>query len=134
MSLALSSDFIMADFATLLRTTDGILIAGDHITPALLRLKLKTILRLDTCKLDILFNHKDHQNVPNAVELLTALHSLAIHPDFNSQKCENQALIALGLFTGFLVGPYTDTTMCITNQLTSLSAAAHLLFVLYRQN
>lgn len=71
--------------------------------------------------------------MPNAVELLTSLHHLAIHPGF-CDKAENCGLIALGLFTGFLVGPYTDTSMSLTNQLTSLAAAAHLLFVLYRQN
>jgi hypothetical protein len=69
---------IEADPATLLHGADEILIAGVHITPALLKMKLKANLNIDKTTLDTLFNFKDHQNVPKAVELLSVLHSFGV--------------------------------------------------------
>jgi hypothetical protein len=123
---------IIADFATLLRGVDGILVAGDHITPALLKMKMKTHLKIDKDNLDTLFNLKDHQNVPKAVELLTALYHLATLQ--SSDTMDNCSLVILGCFIGFLVKPYTDLSMSLMDQLISLSAAGHLLLVLYCHN
>lgn len=99
----------------------------------MLKLKLNIELGLPSSKLDILFNHKDHQNVPNAVELLTALHRLS-EKEGLQDKMENQGLATLGHFTGLLVRPFTDPEMSLSDQLTSLSAAGHMLLVLYRRN
>ena len=109
------------------------MIAGVHITPALLKLKLKMYLNMDKATLDTLFNFKDHQNVPKAIELLSALYKLSKLPKFVDEGI-NQSLVLLGQLIGFLITPYTDSSMCLTDQLVSLSAAGHLLLVLYQHN
>ena len=85
----------LIDLATLLRGLEGILIAGVHITPALLKLKLKMYLNMDKATLDTLFNFKDHQNVPKVIELLSALYKLSKLPKFVDEGI-NQSLVLLG--------------------------------------
>ena len=113
----------LTDLATLLCGLEGILIAGVQITPALL--KLKVYLNMDKATLDTLFNFKDHQNVPKTIELLSALYKLSKLPKFVDEGT-NQSLVLLGQFIGFVITPYTDSSMCLTDQLVSLSAAGHL--------
>jgi hypothetical protein len=79
----------------LLHGTDGILIAGVHVTPALLKMKLKVNLNIDKTTLDTMFNFKDHQNVPKAIELLSALHKLSELPEF-VEEAKSQFLVLLG--------------------------------------
>ena len=88
---------------------------------------------MDKATLDTLFNFKDHQNVPKAINLLSALYKLSKLPKFVDEGI-NQSLVLLGQLIGFLITPYTDSSMCLTDQLISLSAAGHLLLVLYRHN
>ena len=95
----------LTDLATLLHGLEGILIAGVHITPALLKLKLKVYLNMDKATLDTLFNFKDHQNVPKAIELLSALYKLSKLSKFVDEGT-NQSLVLLGQFIGFLITPY----------------------------
>ena len=90
-------------------------------------------LNMDKATLDTLFNFKDHQNVPKAIKLLSALYKLSKLPKFVDEGT-NQSLVLLGQFIGFLITPYTDSSMCLTDQLVLLSAAGHLLLVLYRHN
>jgi hypothetical protein len=71
--------------------------------------------------------------VPKAIELLSALYKLSKLPKFVDEGT-NQSLVLLGQLIGFLITPYTDSSMCLTDQLVSLSAAGHLLLVLYRHN
>ena len=85
----------LIDLATLLRGLEGILIAGVHITPALLKLKLKVYLNMDKTTFDTLFNFKDHQNVPKVIELLSALYKLSKLPKFVYEGI-NQSLVLLG--------------------------------------
>jgi hypothetical protein len=46
----------------------------------------------------------------------------------------NRAFVILGRFVGFLINPFRDPTMSLAEQLKSLAAAAHTLFLLYRFN
>lgn len=121
------------DFSGTLCTEDEFLISGDHITPALIKMKLKFVLGYDSDTIKTLFNYRDHQNVPNAIKLLGALHKLAISLGFLDDM-ENQGLVILGQLIGFLIMPYINIFMCLFDQLASLSAAGHLLFALYWQN
>jgi len=70
------------------------LIAGVHITPVLLKMKLKFYLHMDNTTLDTLFNFKDHQNVPKAIELLNALYKLSKLSKFVDEG-KNQSLVLL---------------------------------------
>ncbi|KAH9836766.1 uncharacterized protein C8Q71DRAFT_682204, partial [Rhodofomes roseus] len=121
------------NFATLLRGTAGVLVADYHVTPVLLRQKLTAVLGYKDSKLTSLFDHKDHQNVPVAVALLQSLKSLAKADNF-AQEVENRPLVLLGTFAGYLVEPFITPTLSLSEQLTMLSAAAHLLCLLYRRN
>ncbi|KDQ49391.1 hypothetical protein JAAARDRAFT_143486, partial [Jaapia argillacea MUCL 33604] len=47
---------------------------------------------------------------------------------------ENRAIVPLGHLIGFLINPYTINTISLYDQLESLSATAHTLWVLYHQN
>src|ERR1700683_5303742 len=123
----------LIDLATLLRGLEGILIAGVHITPALLKLKLKMYLNMDKATLDTLFNFKDHQNVPKAIKPLCALYKLSKLPKFVDEGT-NQSLVLLGQFIGFLITPHQcvlQTSLFHSQQLDifcwcSIDATAHL--------
>ncbi|KAH9928182.1 uncharacterized protein B0H18DRAFT_857228, partial [Fomitopsis serialis] len=121
------------NFATLLRGAAGVLVADYHVTPTLLRQKFTAVLGYKDSKLTSLFDHKDHQNVPVAVALLQSLKSLAKADNF-AREAENRPLVLLGMFAGYLVEPFITPTLSLSEQLTKLSAAAHLLCLLYRRN
>jgi hypothetical protein len=121
------------DFATLLSGPDGIFIANTHITPVYLKSKLLNVLGVDRSQIEMLFNGKDSQNVPKAMTLLSLIHKLACNPEFAS-NLKNRAIIILGCFIGFLINPYRNPHMSLSEQLRLLSSAAHLLFILYWHN
>lgn len=121
------------DFASLLRLPAGLLVADEHIQSTHLRDLLGSVLNYSTSKLTRLFDNKDHQNVPNAVALLSAVRMLSEEVDF-AKSVENRAIVLLGHFIGFLLDPFTIPTLSLSEQLSSLSAAAHTLFILYRRN
>jgi hypothetical protein len=91
------------------------------------------VLGIDRSRIETLFNGKDPQNVPKAVTLLSLIHKLASDPSF-SANLENSAVVTLGRLIGFMIQPYLDPNMSLSEQLKSLSSVAHILFVLYRCN
>lgn len=119
--------------ATLLRGTDGILVANSHITPEYLKSQLASVKGADKSHISILFNGKDPQNVPKAITLLSQIYNLASDTTFAADPT-NRALVILGRFIGFLINPFRHPTMSLAEQLKSLAAAAHTLFLLYRFN
>lgn len=121
------------DFASLLRLPAGILVADEHIHSVRLRSLLSSVLDYDRTTLARLFDNKDHQNVPNAVSLLNAVKSLSQDSKFAS-ALENRAVVLLGHFIGFFLDPFTIPSLSLSDQLTSLASAAHMLFLLYRRN
>ncbi|KAH9912817.1 uncharacterized protein B0H18DRAFT_889240, partial [Fomitopsis serialis] len=121
------------NFASLLRGNSGPLVADHHVTPTDLKRKFAALLDYSEKKITTLFNHKDHQNVPIAVQLLLSLKKLALVEGFTN-AVENRPLALLGHFVGYLVEPFITPTLSLSEQLTMLSAAAHLCCLLYRRN
>lgn len=89
---------------------------------------------MDAAKLESIFNPKDHMNVKNAVILLSSIYDLLMSMDLESLTPDMQTLALLGRFCGFLVRPFKTPSMSLSLQLKSLSAAGHLLLVLFRLN
>ncbi|KAJ7437703.1 hypothetical protein FB451DRAFT_1193094 [Mycena latifolia] len=122
------------DFASLLRSVKGFLIADFHVSAIHLREKLQTLPEMDSTHLDALFNNKDHMNVPNAVSLHMGLYEVSHRINF--QKCDpgDVPIALLGRLSGYLVRPFITPDMTLSQQLQSLSSAAHLFFVLFSKN
>ncbi|KAF8324358.1 uncharacterized protein EI90DRAFT_3146928 [Cantharellus anzutake] len=83
-----------------------------------------------------LLNPADKQDVPKAIELLKAIWELPLitddkDPIRTAQCC---ALYLFGRICFLFVRPYIDITLSLWQQLEHLSAAAHLLLVLFREN
>ncbi|KAJ7469499.1 hypothetical protein FB451DRAFT_968916, partial [Mycena latifolia] len=134
----LTSDFDykhkFKNFASLLRSVKGFLIADFHVSAIHLREKLQTLPEMDSTRLDALFNNKDHMNVPNAVSLHMGLYEVSRRIDL--QKCDpgDVPIALLGRLSGYLVRPFITPDMTLSQQLQSLSSAAHLFFVLFSKN
>jgi hypothetical protein len=108
------------------------MIGGYHLTPVQLHTSLESLPGMDNTKLDALFNNKDHMNVKNAVSLLSALHDLSVSISSKTVAPGQVPLVLLGTFTGFFVWPYKTPTMSLAEQLESLSALAHMMFIFFR--
>ncbi len=121
------------DTATLMRNITGILCMDSHITSQSLRALLEQLSGVDNGKLDSIFDPKDHQNVPKAMTLLVLTARLADELQ-NKNDLVNRPVILFGKFLGALTAPFTKTSMDLSDQLSSLSTAAHLLFVFYQRN
>ncbi|KAF8140734.1 hypothetical protein K438DRAFT_2116337, partial [Mycena galopus ATCC 62051] len=122
------------NFASLLRSVSGILVAGSHVSSILLRSKLKALSGMDSTQLDALFNNKDHMNVKNAVALHSALYEFSIRTDLEKCEPEDVPIALLGRLCGFLTCPFIIPTMTLSEQLTSLSNAAPMFFILFCAN
>ncbi|KAJ7159799.1 hypothetical protein C8R43DRAFT_820425, partial [Mycena crocata] len=135
---ALTADFDwkhkFKNFASLLRSVTGFLIADYHISAILLRSKLERLPGMDKTRLDSLFNNKDHMNVKNAVSLHSALYDLSLLIDLEKCEPEDVPIALLGRLCGFLTRPFKTPSMNLSQQLESLSAAAHVFFLLFRAN
>lgn len=118
----------------MIRNDNGILVDGHHITPIVLRAEMKSILDIDDKRLDNIFDPKDHMNVSNAVSLLSHIHELALHYDTSPNNLNSKGIALLGHFVGFFVQPFTKIELSLSTQLEYLSAAAHMMFVLFRKN
>ncbi|RDX54397.1 hypothetical protein OH76DRAFT_1320249, partial [Lentinus brumalis] len=121
------------NFASLLRLSAGVLVLNHHIQHMHLRALLRDELGFDTPTLTRLFDNSDHQNVPNAVSLLMAVRRLADVPKL-VENVEHHGVVLLGRFIGYLVEPFISPEMSLSEQLTSLSAANHFLYILFAQN
>lgn len=78
-----------------------------------------------------LFDGTDPQNVPKANTLLNCLYRASQLPAFAS-RTENKPLVLLGELVSSFARPFTDPTMALDEQVSSLVKCAHILFALYR--
>lgn len=85
----------------------------------------------------LLLNPGDHQNVPCAMKLLSAVSDLPLipivdqRPTFHKQR---RALFLLGRLFQWFTNPFTNPQMTLSQQLTFLASHAFLLFALYTKN
>ncbi|KAF8210230.1 hypothetical protein K438DRAFT_1929382 [Mycena galopus ATCC 62051] len=113
------------NFASLLQSVSGILVAGSH---------LKALSGMDSTRPDALFNNKDHMDIKNAVALHSALYKFSICTDLDKCEPEDIPIALLGHLCGFLMRPFIVPTTTLSEQLISLSSAAHMFFILFHAN
>ncbi|KAJ7692514.1 hypothetical protein B0H16DRAFT_1850850 [Mycena metata] len=111
----------------------GMKVFGTHITPAVLRVHLQSA-GLSAQHISAVLNPNDKQDVKLAFDLLKDLWSLPpappdARPGFASAR--EAVRIAESLFYHLLF-PYVCVDLTLSEQLEHLSAAAHLLLILYR--
>ncbi|KAF8215121.1 hypothetical protein K438DRAFT_1926718 [Mycena galopus ATCC 62051] len=125
----------MTGFCTLLRSTTGIALNnGRIINPTMLA---KYLIRLPNQTTEtvhqILFPH-DPQDVPRAVDLLMGVIALGEfdYGTMDADTCSDvDALRLLAAVIKSLLEPFTNTTMSLTEQITSLATFSHLSFTLF---
>ncbi|KAF8597995.1 hypothetical protein BDV93DRAFT_595589, partial [Ceratobasidium sp. AG-I] len=117
--------------ASALRSRSGVLINGVQITPQMLAKCLRALDDLSDARIISLFDGTDPQNVPKANTLLSCLYRASQLPAFAS-RVENKPLVLLGELVGSFARPFTDPTMTLNEQISSLAKCAHILFALYR--
>lgn len=105
----------------------GTLVNGVHITSALLRFHLKEN-QVSTHRLDYPLNPHDRQNVPLCYSLLKEVWSLPdpSPSDKPSFVAARRALQLLGTLFRHIVVPFIQINVSLHEQLSHLSAAAHL--------
>jgi len=113
----------------------GVMVNGTLVTPILLRYHLKEA-GLNATHIDNLLNVTDRQNVPVCFTLLKEIWSLkdpkaTDKPTFMKAR---KALQLLGRLFRHLVLPFVQVTLSLHEQLTHLSAAAHLANFLFTVN
>ena len=83
-----------------------------------------------------LLNPSDKQDVPKALELLKHVSDLSLAPDDHNPTwiAQRHAIYLMGCICYLLMWPFTDVTFCLQQQLEYLSAASHLLLVLFQEN
>ena len=113
----------------------GTLVNGVHITSALLRFHLK-VNQVSTHRLDYPLNPHDRQNVPLCYSLLKEVWSLPdpSPSDKPSFVAARRALQLLGTLFRHIVVPFIQINVSLHEQLSHLSAAAHLATFLYTVN
>ncbi|CAE7062743.1 unnamed protein product [Rhizoctonia solani] len=116
--------------ASAMRSRSGMLVNGAHITPKMLVKYLRGLENLSESRILSFFDGTDPQNVPKANALLTNLY-LASQLSAISCCPENKPFVLLGELLGSFVLPYTDPSMSLSDQITSLAKCGHLLFALY---
>ena len=111
------------------------MVNGFHITPALLRLHLKAN-GVSVLRLNYLLNPSDRQNVPLCYTLLKEVWSLPdpATSDTPSFIAARKALQLLGSLFRHIVVPFIQINLSLHEQLSHLSAAAHLATFLYTVN
>ncbi|KAJ7502218.1 hypothetical protein B0H11DRAFT_1989903, partial [Mycena galericulata] len=136
--VTLDFDFkhIFKRICTLLRSVQGIVLNNGHvINPAMLA---RYLLRLPNQTPEsinqMLFPH-DPQHVAHAVDLLQAVIALGEldYGNMDADTCADvDALRLLGEVIKAVLEPFVNTSMSLTEQITSLSTFAHLSFTLFR--
>lgn len=113
----------------------GSMVNGFHITPALLRFHLKAN-GVSSHRLNYLLNPSDRQNVPLCYTLLKEVWSLPdpTPSDTPSFIAARKALQLLGSLFRHIVIPFIQINLSLHEQLSHLSAAAHLATFLYTVN
>ena len=113
----------------------GSMVNGFHITPALLRFHLKAN-GVSSLRLNYLLNPSDCQNVPLCYTLLKEVWSLPdpTPSDTPSFIAARKALQLLGSLFRHIVIPFIQINLSLHEQLSHLSAAAHLATFLYTVN
>ena len=122
-------------FRTLLLWMGGFHILNTTITPSILEWHLCEG-GISFVSLWTLLNPSDKQDVPKALELLKHVSDLSLapndcNPTWIAQRC---AIYLMGCICYFLVQSFTDVMLCLQQQLEYLSAASHLLLVLFWAN
>ncbi|KAJ7454366.1 hypothetical protein B0H11DRAFT_2200685 [Mycena galericulata] len=113
----------------------GINLLGCLITPAVVKQHLRAA-GLTKERINSLLNPNDRQHVALGYQLLNELWSLrdplpSDSPGFSRAR---RALQTFGKLGYYLVMPYICVTLSLREQLTHLSAAAHLLLILFTGN
>ena len=117
----------------LLMRHKGVLIQGFCITPAILRKHLESH-GVPSHRLRSLLNPNDKQDVILAYSLIKEIWSLPPPADDSSPSFARarEALNVFGEFAHHLMMPYVCVDLDLDEQLIHLSAAAHMVFFLYR--
>ncbi|KAF8176492.1 hypothetical protein BJ912DRAFT_857405 [Pholiota molesta] len=113
----------------------GSIIYGVHITPAIIRAHLHSN-KVTTERSGYLLNPKDKQDVKLAYDLLHEIWTLPPPPPTSSPGFQStrKSLIMLGSLYRHLLLPYICIDLSLSEQLTHLSSAAHLLMALFADN
>ncbi|KAF8056026.1 hypothetical protein FPV67DRAFT_686987 [Lyophyllum atratum] len=122
-------------FRNLLLRDRGVVINGMRITPSIIRAHLQSS-GLTSVHINSVFNPEDKQDVKLAFDMLKDIWSLPpahddLRPGFSNAR---QALRTLGKLLHHVLFPYLCVDLSLSEQLEHLSAAAHLLLVLYRKS
>ncbi|TFY81510.1 hypothetical protein EWM64_g2508 [Hericium alpestre] len=123
--------------ATLLRSKDGMLINDTIINRNTLEKQLLRLPGQNERTVAVLIDPKDHQNVPRAIRLLTALSALAdmdsssLDPSCQSDMC---AVDIIAKIWKSLLQAFIDPMFSLSDQLRSLSTYAHMCFALFSRH
>ncbi|KZS88742.1 hypothetical protein SISNIDRAFT_469824 [Sistotremastrum niveocremeum HHB9708] len=119
----------------LLLRSNGVLVDGVLITPQTLESHFRDV-ALSEKRRSALLNPSDKQDVVLAYNLLKEINQLPPPSSSHSPTfaVARRALNLLGSLFEYLIAPYTSPKMTLSDQLTSLSAAAHILIALYTQH
>jgi hypothetical protein len=113
----------------------GFRVHGIHITPTVLQSHLRSN-NLSTARIDNILKPEDKQDVRLAYELLREIWSLPpapadARPGFSSTR---EAFKTLGTLVRHILIPYICIDLSLSEQLTHLSAAAHQLLAMWRED
>ncbi|KAJ7847960.1 hypothetical protein B0H13DRAFT_2404873, partial [Mycena leptocephala] len=127
---------IFTGICTLLRSPAGIALNnGRIINPTMLARYLIRLPNQDTASVhDLLFPH-DPQDVPRAIELLLGVIALGEldYSAADANTCSDvDALRLLASVIKSILEPFTNTSITLTQQITSLATFSHLSFTLFR--
>ncbi|KAJ7700182.1 hypothetical protein B0H16DRAFT_1441414 [Mycena metata] len=126
---------VMKTVCGLLMRKAGIKLLGFWITPAIVKQHLRAVGNSKE-RVDGLLNPNDKQDVSLGYQLLKELWSLpdALPSDKPGLVSARKALKIFGQLGHHLVMPYVCITLTLREQLVHLSAAAHLLLLLFTTN
>ena len=120
--------------AWLLRTTEGIVVKNTLINREILIRHLQSNPNLNNLKIHQLMNPADAQDVPRAIELLTAIQGISktIPDQYSSMEQHEIAIISVigDMFAAFLEA-FTNVDLDLLDQMVSLSTYAHMCFTLF---
>ncbi|KAF6751588.1 hypothetical protein DFP72DRAFT_1135958 [Ephemerocybe angulata] len=122
-------------FRNLLLREQGVLVDGFRITPSVIKKQLESTKSKE--HINSVANPNDLQDVKLAFDLLHDIWSLPSIPTDDEDanpgfRAGRDALVLLGKLLHHLVYAYVCVDLDLDEQLEHLSAAAHLLFVLYK--
>ncbi|KAF7420950.1 hypothetical protein PC9H_011469 [Pleurotus ostreatus] len=119
----------------LLLREKGLTVHGVHIRPSVIRNQLQSN-KISGGRINHLLNPADKQDVKLAFDLLREIWSLPPPPPGSSPSFYDtrKALCTLGQVFRHVMLPYICVDLSLSEQLTHLSAAAHLLLALVSEN